>query len=58
MLVETDSPYLAPQSKRGLSNEPSFVVEVVEMLAHLKNISSEQVAAQTRDNTMAFFKLA
>lgn len=57
MLVETDSPYLAPQSKRGLPNEPSFMLETAQMLASLKKLPIEQIAHQTFVNTMKFFQL-
>ena len=54
ILVETDSPYLAPVPKRGKTNEPSYTKYVIEFLAELKNITPEELAAQTTDN---FFKL-
>ena len=42
LLVETDSPYLSPEPYRGKTNEPSFVVKVVEKLASIKKISPEE----------------
>jgi TatD DNase family protein len=54
MLIETDSPYLAPVPKRGKTNEPSYTKYVAEFIADLKGISAEDVAGQTTDN---FFKL-
>lgn len=54
ILVETDSPYLAPIPHRGKRNEPSFVVHTARMVAELKGISTEDVAAATTEN---FFKL-
>lgn len=54
ILVETDSPYLAPVPHRGKTNEPGFTRHVVEFIADLKEISSEKVAAATTDN---FFNL-
>lgn len=54
ILIETDSPYLAPVPQRGKINEPGFVVHVASYLANLKGISVEQVAQQTTDN---FFNL-
>jgi TatD DNase family protein len=54
MLIETDSPYLAPVPHRGKMNEPGFVRHVAEFLATLKSIPQELVAQQTTDN---FFKL-
>ena len=54
ILVETDSPYLAPVPKRGKTNEPSYTKYVVEFLAELKGVSSEELANKTTDN---FFRL-
>jgi TatD DNase family protein len=54
ILIETDSPYLAPVPYRGKLNEPSYVPYVAEELARLKGISIEEVAAATTDN---FFRL-
>ncbi len=44
LLIETDSPYLAPQSHRGKPNEPAYLVEVAQCIAELKNISLEELA--------------
>lgn len=55
ILVETDSPYLAPVPLRGKSNEPAFVKHVVELLAHLRNTSVEELAAQTTRNAGRLF---
>ena len=54
ILVETDSPYLAPEPLRGKSNEPSYIINTVKYLAELKNISYEKFSSITTDN---FFKL-
>jgi TatD DNase family protein len=54
MLVETDSPYLAPVPYRGKTNEPGLVKYVAEELARLKGLSFGQIATVTTDN---FFKL-
>jgi TatD DNase family protein len=54
MLVETDSPYLAPVPYRGRTNEPALVRYVAEEIARLKKTDLEQVAAATSLN---FFKL-
>ncbi len=54
ILVETDSPYLAPVPMRGKTNEPSYTKYVVEYIAELKGLSAEKVAQTTTDN---FFKL-
>ena len=54
MLVETDSPYLAPVPLRGKTNEPANVRHTAQFVADLKGVSLEQLAAQTTDN---FFEL-
>ncbi|MDB5804620.1 MAG: TatD-related deoxyribonuclease [Betaproteobacteria bacterium] len=58
MLIETDSPYLAPVPHRGKVNEPAFVVHVAEEIARLKNIPLEQVAQATTDNFFRLFQPA
>lgn len=55
ILVETDSPYLAPQSNRGKRNEPAFLVEVAQKIAELKNVSYEEVASVTTNNFEKLF---
>jgi TatD DNase family protein len=55
LLVETDSPYLAPVPHRGKRNEPSYVVRVAEAVAQLRGEAVEQVAAYTSANARAFF---
>lgn len=50
MLVETDSPYLAPVPHRGKTNEPAFVKHVAEAVARLRGISFEEVARATTGN--------
>ncbi|MBE7637345.1 YchF/TatD family DNA exonuclease [Sneathiella sp. P13V-1] len=54
LLVETDSPYLAPIPNRGKTNEPSFVRHTAEKVAELKNVSLDELGTATTDN---FFKL-
>ena len=54
MLIETDSPYLAPVPMRGKMNEPGFVRHVAEYIATLKDVPLAEVARQTTDN---FFNL-
>ena len=54
LLVETDSPYLAPVPHRGKTNEPAFVVHTAKMLAELKGVTEEELAKVTTGN---FFRL-
>lgn len=54
LLIETDSPYLAPVPFRGKLNDPSKVIHVAEKIADLRGISPSEVGAQTTDN---FFRL-
>lgn len=57
MLIETDSPYLAPVPHRGKTNEPAFVAHVAEYLGRLKDLSPAQVGAQTTENFMRLFNI-
>jgi TatD DNase family protein len=57
MLIETDSPYLAPIPHRGQRNEPAFVKEVARQIGELRSLSTEEVGAQTADNFSKFFKI-
>ncbi len=58
MLIETDSPYLAPVPHRGKVNEPALVRHVAEYLATLKGVPVQQIAQQTTDNFFNLFKIA
>lgn len=58
ILVETDSPYLAPIPHRGKRNEPSFVVHTAQMVAELKGVSVEEIATQTTENFFTLFNKA
>ena len=55
LLVETDSPYLAPVPFRGRKNEPKYVLEVAECIAALRGLSLEDVAAMTTANFNRLF---
>ncbi len=57
LLVETDSPYLAPVPHRGKINQPAFVRHVAEEIARLKQIDVETVALNTSKNFSRLFKL-
>lgn len=58
ILIETDSPYLAPTPHRGKMNEPAFVKHVGEFLADLKELPLKQVQEQTTQNFFDLFKFA
>lgn len=58
LLIETDSPYLAPIPHRGQRNEPAFVVNTAEVLANLKKIDIEELAQVTTDNFLTLFSKA
>ncbi len=55
LLLETDSPFLAPEPYRGKPNEPSFIVKTAEKLALLKEVSYDAICSQTTDNFLKLF---
>jgi TatD DNase family protein len=57
LLVETDSPFLAPVPYRGKRNEPAFVREVARQLGELRGLSTEEAGCQTARNFCNFFHL-
>ena len=57
LLVETDSPFLAPQLYRGRRNEPSYLSLIVNKIAQIKEISAEMVAQATTQNAIRLFHL-
>jgi TatD DNase family protein len=57
MLIETDSPFLAPVPHRGKRNEPSFVKETARQLAELRGVDPEEIGLQTATNFYRFFSL-
>ena len=57
MLIETDSPYLAPAPHRGRTNEPAWVVHVAEAIARLRGVAVENVARATSDNFFRLFRI-
>jgi TatD DNase family protein len=57
VLVETDSPFLAPQKYRGKRNEPQFVTEVVVRLAAERSLSYDEIARQTTQNAINLFRI-
>jgi len=58
MLIETDSPYLAPIPHRGQRNEPAFVTEVARQIGELRSLTAEEIGSQTTQNFYKFFGLA
>lgn len=58
LLVETDSPYLAPVPRRGKRNEPAYTAHTAQRLADVKGVSAEQLAQATTANFLKLFKKA
>jgi len=56
LLVETDSPYLAPVPHRGKTNQPGFVLHVAEEVSRLRGISVDEVCTATTDNFQRLFR--
>jgi TatD DNase family protein len=57
ILIETDSPYLAPQPYRGKRNEPAYVAEVAKVLGNVRDLGAEEIAIATTENFRRFFQL-
>ena len=57
LLIETDSPFLAPQAYRGRRNEPAYVAEVARTLGPVRDLAPAEVAAATAGNFRRFFRL-
>lgn len=58
IVLETDCPFLPPQSRRGQRNEPSTVKEIAELIAQIKGMSYEEVVKQTTLNAQQLLKIA
>lgn len=58
LVVETDAPYLAPQSQRGKTNEPSYIVETIHMVAHLKGLTDQDIIQATTATADKFFSFS
>ena len=58
ILIETDSPYLAPVPFRGKVNEPGYVAHVAEYIATLKDVPLREIADRTTENFFNLFKAA
>jgi len=54
-MIESDCPFLAPQSHRGERNEPSFIVEIAEKIAEVKNLNLHEIERISSENAMEFF---
>jgi TatD DNase family protein len=57
MLIETDSPYLAPMPHRGKTNEPAWVSHVARYIADLKGVSVDDIAEHTTNNFFECFQV-
>lgn len=57
LLIETDTPFLAPQSHRGQMNEPSYILETAAVIAEIRGITIEEVAQATHKNAFQLFRL-
>ncbi len=57
ILIETDSPFLAPEPKRGKKNEPSFIIHTAKKLAEIKNLSLEDISRLTSNNFSQLFSI-
>lgn len=55
IVLETDSPYLAPAPYRGKRNESSYLIRVLEKLSHIYGVSQEKIAGITTENSKAIF---
>jgi TatD DNase family protein len=58
LLIETDSPYLAPEPMRGKTNQPAFVSHVAGEIARLRGISIEEVGERTTENYCRLFRVS
>lgn len=57
IMIETDSPLLAPEPYRGKRNEPAYVVEVAKKIAEIKGLSLAEVESETTKKAKKFFKI-
>lgn len=57
LLIETDAPYLAPQSHRGKQNEPAYLIETASVIAAIKGITLAELGKMTAENTERLFRI-
>ncbi len=57
LLIETDAPYLAPQSKRGQPNEPAYIAETARCIAAFRGVEISEIARATSENMTRVFRL-
>ena len=57
IVLETDSPYLAPTPYRGKRNESSYLVHIIDKLSDIYNIESDEIALITTNNAVELFNL-
>lgn len=57
IVIETDSPYLAPEPHRGDRNEPKYAILIAEYIANIKGVSLDEIDARTTKNAQSVFKL-
>ena len=56
-VLETDCPFLPPQTKRGKRNEPAFITETAQVVAQARQVSLEEIARQSTANARQLFSL-
>jgi len=57
MLIETDCPYLAPQAKRGMRNEPAYLKYIAEEIASIRGVGVNEIIKATTENAERLFKI-
>ena len=57
ILIETDSPYLAPIPMRGKRNEPAYVIETARRVGELRSLTQQEIGRITAENFLRFFNL-
>lgn len=57
MLIETDSPYLSPEPKRGTRNDSGNLIYIIEKISKIKNLTNEKIASNTHQNAINIFNI-